>query len=78
MASSNPPERGQREELLRAELEPLGADERPPALRVAMSGNPLLIASCCTSARPSTIEGSTITSHEAINASTPSRARGAS
>ena len=26
------PERGQREELLRAELEPLGEDERPPAL----------------------------------------------
>ena len=37
MASSNPPERGQREELLRAELEPLGEDERPPALLVAIA-----------------------------------------
>jgi hypothetical protein len=31
------PERGQREELLRAELEPLGEDERPPALLVAIA-----------------------------------------
>jgi hypothetical protein len=30
-------ERGEREELLRAELEPLGEDERPPALRVAIA-----------------------------------------
>jgi hypothetical protein len=37
LASSNRPERGQREELLRAELEPLGADERPPALLVAIA-----------------------------------------
>jgi hypothetical protein len=31
------PERGQREELLRAELEPLGEDERPPALSIAIA-----------------------------------------
>jgi hypothetical protein len=37
MASSNRPERGQREELLRAELEPLGEGERPPALLVAIA-----------------------------------------
>jgi hypothetical protein len=37
LASSNRPERGQREELLRAELEPLGEDERPPALLVAIA-----------------------------------------
>ena len=37
MASSNPPGRGQREELLRAELEPLGEDEWPPALLVAIA-----------------------------------------
>jgi hypothetical protein len=30
-------ERDEREELLRAELEPLGEDERPPALRVAIA-----------------------------------------
>jgi hypothetical protein len=30
-------ERGEREELLRNELEPLGEDERPPALRVAIA-----------------------------------------
>jgi hypothetical protein len=30
-------ERGEREELLRAELEPLGEDERPPALRLAIA-----------------------------------------
>jgi hypothetical protein len=35
LASSNRPERGRREELLRAELEPLGEGERPPALLVA-------------------------------------------
>lgn len=35
LASSNRPERGQREELLRDALEPLGEDERPPALLVA-------------------------------------------
>ena len=37
MASSNRPERGQREELLRAKLEPLGEDERPVALLVAIA-----------------------------------------
>ena len=37
MASSNRPERGQRDELLRAELEPLGEGERPPALLVAVA-----------------------------------------
>jgi hypothetical protein len=37
LASSNRPQRGQREELLRAELEPLGEDERPPALLVAIA-----------------------------------------
>jgi hypothetical protein len=37
LASSNRPERGQREELLRAELEPLGDGERPPALLVAIA-----------------------------------------
>ena len=37
MASSNRPERGQREELLRAELESLGEDERPLALLVAIA-----------------------------------------
>jgi hypothetical protein len=37
LASSNRPERGQREELLRAELEPLGEDERPAALLVAIA-----------------------------------------
>jgi hypothetical protein len=37
LASSNRPERGQREELLRNELEPLGEGERPPALRVAIA-----------------------------------------
>jgi hypothetical protein len=37
MASTNRPESGQREELLRAELEPLGEDERPPALLVAIA-----------------------------------------
>ena len=36
MASSNRPNRGQREELLRAELEPLRENERPPALLVAI------------------------------------------
>jgi len=36
MASSNRPERGRREELLRAELKPLGEDERPTALLVAV------------------------------------------
>jgi hypothetical protein len=36
------PERGQREELLRAELEPLGPDERPPALLVAIAASVLL------------------------------------
>jgi hypothetical protein len=35
LASSNRPERGQREDLLRAELEPLGEGERPPALLIA-------------------------------------------
>ena len=34
-ASRNRPERGQREELLRDALEPLGEHERPPALLVA-------------------------------------------
>jgi hypothetical protein len=37
MASSNRPERGQREELLRDALEPLGENERPPALLVAIA-----------------------------------------
>jgi hypothetical protein len=37
MASTNRPERPQREELLRAELEPLGEGERPPALLVAIA-----------------------------------------
>ena len=37
MAPSNRPERGQREELLRDALEPLGEDERPPALLVAIA-----------------------------------------
>jgi hypothetical protein len=37
LASSNRPERGQREELLRAKLEPLGEDERPVALLVAIA-----------------------------------------
>ena len=38
MASTNRPERrAQREELLRAELEPLGEGERPPALLVAIA-----------------------------------------
>src|ERR1700727_1695319 len=37
LASSNRPERGQREELLRDALEPLGEDERPPALLVAVA-----------------------------------------
>jgi hypothetical protein len=37
LASSNRPQRGQREELLRAELEPLGEDERPAALLVAIA-----------------------------------------
>jgi hypothetical protein len=37
LASSNLPERGQREELLRSALEPLGEDERPPALLVAIA-----------------------------------------
>jgi hypothetical protein len=36
LASSNRPNRGQREELLRAELEPLRENERPPALLVAI------------------------------------------
>ena len=36
------PARGQREELLRAELEPLGEDERPPALLVAVAVSALL------------------------------------
>jgi hypothetical protein len=35
-------ERGQRDELLRAELEPLGKDERPPALLVAVAVSALL------------------------------------
>jgi hypothetical protein len=35
LASSNRPERGQREELIRAQLEPLGEHERPPALLAA-------------------------------------------
>ncbi|HEY3865090.1 MAG TPA: hypothetical protein VGL54_03270 [Solirubrobacteraceae bacterium] len=42
MASSNRPERGRREELLRAELEPLGEGERPPALIVAIAVSVLL------------------------------------
>ncbi len=37
LTSSNRPQRGQREELLRAELEPLGEGERPPALLVAIA-----------------------------------------
>jgi hypothetical protein len=37
LAPSNRPERGQHEELLRATLEPLGEDERPPALLVAIA-----------------------------------------
>ena len=37
MASSNRPQRGQREELIRAELEPLGEHERPRALLVAIA-----------------------------------------
>ena len=37
MASSNRPERGRREELLSVALEPLGEDERPPALLVAIA-----------------------------------------
>jgi len=37
LAPSNRPERGQREELLRDALEPLGEDERPPALLVAIA-----------------------------------------
>ncbi len=37
MASSNRPERGRREELRRAELEPLGEHERPRALLVAIA-----------------------------------------
>lgn len=37
MAAPNRPERSQRDELLRAELEPLGADERPLALLVAIA-----------------------------------------
>jgi hypothetical protein len=37
LASTNRPERGPREELLRAELEPLGEDERPAALLVAIA-----------------------------------------
>jgi phosphotransferase system glucose/maltose/N-acetylglucosamine-specific IIC component len=37
LASSNRPQGGQREELIRAELEPLGEDERPPALLVAVA-----------------------------------------
>jgi hypothetical protein len=36
LASSNRPNRGQREELLRAELEPLRENERPSALLVAI------------------------------------------
>jgi hypothetical protein len=36
VASSNRPERGQREEMLRAELEPLGENEWPPGLLVAI------------------------------------------
>ncbi len=36
------PERGQSEELLRAELEPLGEGERPPALLVAVAVSALL------------------------------------
>jgi hypothetical protein len=42
LASSNRPERGRREELLRAELEPLGEGERPPALIVAIAVSVLL------------------------------------
>jgi len=38
----NRPERSQRDELLRAELEPLGKDERPPALLVAVAVSALL------------------------------------
>jgi hypothetical protein len=37
LAPSDRPERGQRDELLRATLEPLGEDERPPALLVAIA-----------------------------------------
>ena len=37
MSSSRRPPRGQREELLRAELEPLGEDEWPRALLVAIA-----------------------------------------
>ena len=37
MAAPNRPERAQRDELLRAELEPLGAQERPRALLVAVA-----------------------------------------
>jgi phosphotransferase system glucose/maltose/N-acetylglucosamine-specific IIC component len=37
LASSNRPQRGQREELIRAQLEPLGEHERPPALLAAIA-----------------------------------------
>jgi phosphotransferase system glucose/maltose/N-acetylglucosamine-specific IIC component len=37
LASSDRPQRGRREELLRASLEPLGEDERPPALLAAIA-----------------------------------------
>jgi hypothetical protein len=37
LAPSDRPERGQRDELLRATLEPLGEDERPSALLVAIA-----------------------------------------
>lgn len=37
MASPNRPERAQREDLLRATLQPLREDERPPALLVAIA-----------------------------------------
>jgi hypothetical protein len=37
LASPNRPERAQREDLLRASLQPLREDERPPALLVAIA-----------------------------------------
>ena len=41
-------------------------------------GNPQAIASCCTKARPSTMEGNIRASHDFINSRTSSCARGGS
>src|SRR4051794_2042117 len=49
-----------------------------PAFFVAINGNPQAIASCCTKARPSTMEGRTKTSQLCINRRTSACGRGGS